>query len=302
MIPYDPESSAEILRATHILLVTVLESAPHAWTPVSERLQRRDVDVVFSISRVLKGVTAESPGVPVRATVQQFEVIGDRYFRVPGVWSEKELVREARFVTFSSSAFGTEFSAAGSLLTEPECFVVDRGNSAVFDVALADWAGTPPEPLGSLMRATAPQRPDYGKFFARYVEARLPEILFHNVSDFDAVMDAVEDPALSPVARWLILSGVCSWCIMLDPAPPAYVARLVTAIARVVSQPVDASLQVNMLQTFLPNVLGIVGGAQPKPAREVFADQPERRVLTESLLAAYPDRAAATALLEWARA
>ena len=301
MIPYDPESSAEILRATHILLVRVVESAPGPWTPVSERLQQRDVEVLFSIDGILKGTIIEGQGARVRTTVQQFEVVGGRYFRVPGVWSEKELSPEARFVAFTSSGSGNDPVASHSALREPECFTVDAGDESVIDVALADRAGVPPEPLGRLLLATADQRPAYGRFFARYVEARLPEILFNSREDFDVVMSTVEDPALSPVARTLLISAVCSSCIMLDPAPPAFVARLVAGTARVVSQPVDSSLQTNLLKTYLPNVLGIVGGAQPKPAREVFADQPESRAITESLLAAYPDRAAARPLLEWAR-
>jgi hypothetical protein len=217
---------------------------------------------------------------------------------VPGVWSNRSIESGARYLCFSR---GGSQSAAQSLV-DPECFLVEAAEAHERAVTIADAFGSPPVPFAMLNAVFErdKERADY--LLARYAVARLPEILFASYPDFDALMTQLEDPAFARSPRGLILTGVYAWFLRRDPAPSNFLARLVTGSAGIIASPMDESLRANILKTYLPNVLGMVGAARRKVARDVFAEQPERRVAIESLLARYPDPATVTPILEWARA
>lgn len=300
MIPLWPESESEILRATHILLVRIEHAEPGEWMATEPRLEARDVVLDVRIDRLWKGsfVTGERDGALVRTTIRQARIVGGRFFAVPGAWSNRSIDAGTRYLTFSSG--GSE-SAAQSL-ADPDCFLVAPAEAHERSVVIVDAMGSPPVRFSILNALFEREKDRVDYLLARYVVDRLSEILFASYVDFDALMTQLEDPAFAPTARGLVLTGIYVWFLLRDPAPPNFLARLVVASARMVAMPLDESLRANILKTYLPNILGMVGAAERKLASVVFAEQPERLRATESFLADYPDRTIASPILEWARA
>lgn len=291
MIRYDPNTSSDILRSTHIVALTVLSANPLSWTEAG-RYRVRDVDMTVRLDRVLKGAAAEPEGSTVAVAVKQFEPAGDFIFAVPGAWSGQNLSVGQGFLAFSIASDGDDLAR---LLADPQCVRVFPAAEALPDVELTLMAGSPEMSLPRLLALTAERKSSYGALFAGYVAARLPELFFRELADFDAVMRQLEDPALSPVAREILLEDCYTKMIMLDPAPPRFVARLLAGTVRVLALPGTQALGRSIAQTYLPNLLGLEGAAVRKNADAVFQGDSQLR---ERAAAAF-QAAGGAAVVEW---
>jgi hypothetical protein len=286
-----------ILRATHVLLVRVRDSTPGPWQAASPRFEDRGVEVSFELVRVLKESVPERPGGVVRVRVRQWRPTGSRFSAVPGVWSAHALDPGAEFVVFSRGP-----RDAADALAEPCCELVRPAGPILADVEAVAAAGDPPEALGRLLDSLADRLPTLGPQFALYVLDRLAEVLFEDPDGYDTVNRVAETPKLSPPTRHVLSTGIITQVLMRDPAPNEFVARLVVGSCRVLALPSEGSLQQNLLGTYLPNLLGLEGGATKKAARDVFAEHPDERKFVVGVLRNYPDQAAARPLREWAEA
>jgi hypothetical protein len=294
MIPVKPESHSDILRATQILLVELMTAEIGAWQPVSPKLQERPAQVEFILERILKGALAEKPGDKVKAQIRQFGIIGSRIFAVPGPWSGRELTPGSRFVTFSSSGL----RATAEALEEPGCYKVANAEEALPDIELVLRIDAPGRPVADVLALSAGRMASYGALFSQYLVERLPEVLFKNFGAFDSVMRTVEDPKLAPVARYILVTNIYSLVLLMDPAPPDFITRLVGGTLRLLQMPHAAALHDPLLHTYLPNLLGLEGGAKPKPASEVLP-RLDQRAHAESVLQRYTGPGTTQTLLQW---
>ncbi len=291
MIRYDPNVNADLLRSTHILLLTVVSSQTGPWVKVSNRTQERRVDAVFQFDRLYKGEILEPTGSLVSITVSQFAPAGPFITGVPGPWSPVEIVPGARLVVFSISGI-RELQA---VLSGPQPQRVESAESAVPDVDLALLAGTPELSLPRLLAESADRKQSYGPLFAAYISARLPE-LFARIEDFDAFMRQIENPALSGVARRIVFPDLYSRMIMLGAKPP-WIARLMEGTFRIIALPDTGDLGRNLIGTYLPRLLGVKGGANLQRADEIFAGKPGLRDSAQRPLEAF----GAVEVLQWLR-
>jgi hypothetical protein len=272
MIRYDPNTSSDILRSTHILAVAIQSASAGEWT-VSGRYRTRTVEMAVRLDRVLKGMAAEPEGATVAVEVRQFQPAGDFLFAVPGAWSNRSLAAGEAYLAFSIASGGT----LGSLLADPQCRRVFPSREALPDVELALLAGSPEISIPMLLARTADRKGLYGALFAGYLAARLPELMFRQLADFDRAMREFEDPAFSGVARSILFEDIYTKMIMLDPAPPQFVARLIEGTVRVLALPGNEGLGRSIARTYLPNLLGLEGAAERKSANAVFEGKPELR-------------------------
>lgn len=296
-IPVKSDAQFDILRATHTFLLRVQSGTAGVWEPVSPRMQERAVDVTFELERILKGTAEDHPGDSIELTVRQTGVIGPRFFAVPGIWSNKELDEGNRFVAFCTS----NAKRAEQILEEPNCRRIEAAEIALPDVELALKAGIADLSLVDSLARVFDRRAKYGYLFSQYIVDRLPEVLFGSLEGFDRVMALVEDSDLALRARDILLSGIYSRFLLLDPVGRTFVARLLVGTCRVVALPHAAPLHDNLLQNYLPNLLGLEGGGTRKSAGETFAGQPEQRKFCETILGGYPNKTAARAVLSWIR-
>jgi hypothetical protein len=291
MIRYDPNVNADLLRSTHIVLLTVVSAQPGPWVKLSSRTQERRLDAVFQFDQLFKGEILEQAGSLVSIALSQFAPVGPFITGVPGPWSPVEMVPGARLVVFSISGIPELQAVLGG--SQPR--KVEAADSALPDVDLALQAGTPELSLPRLLADTADRKQSYGPLFAAYLSARLPE-LFARIEDFDAFMVRIEDPALSGVARRVVFPDLYSRMIMLGAKPP-WIARLMEGTFRILALPDAGDLGRNLIGTYLPRLLGVKGGADLQSADEIFAGKPSLRDSAQRPLEAF----GAVEVLQWLR-
>ncbi len=271
MIRFDPNTSSEILRSTHILELTILVSTMGDWTQAG-RYQARTVDMTIRLDRVLKGVVDQAAGATIPLRVRQFSPAGGFIISVPSAWSTQTLEPGA-YVAFCIA----EGEHLPDVLDDARCKHLFLADQALPDAELVLIAGIPEMPLATLLGRTADRKASYGRLFAGYVAARLPEILFSNWTDFNSIMRVLEDPNLSNIAREILIVEMYVKMIMLEPAPPRFVARLIEGTIRIIALPGMEGVARDVLETYLPSLLGIERAAGPLESNAVFADNPALR-------------------------
>jgi hypothetical protein len=221
--------------------------------------------------------------------------IGGRIFAVPGVWSDKPLHAGDQYVVFCESAS----SRATVVLLESSTLRVAAADEVLADVELALTSES--FSLPNALRRLQNRRSSVGPLFGEYISARLDEVMFQHADDFDRVMSFLEAPGLPERFRGLVVGNVYSKLLAADPVPLGFASRLAVASFRIVALPDAANLRENLLQTYLPNLVGLEGGARSKSADEVFAAYPRDRDDAEQTLEKYQGDAAASSLLAWLR-
>jgi len=280
-IRLEPESTSAIRRVTNIVEVTVKTVQASEWRPVTGRLQQRDVQLTAQFEQVFKGRFEEHPSAVVALEIIQSAPRGARVFAVPGAWSGHELTPGARFVIF------------GIPLESP--VRVELAATAVPDLLRAQRAGSPELSISATLAASASELEDWGYLFAQYLEARLPETFFRQFSDFETFLKTIEAPQLSAVARRIMLAAAYTKLMLFDPAPPLFINRLLATTARVLDAPYGVDLREGVLETYLPNLLGITGGLERKSAHDILAPLPAEREVIERFVTHAND----AAVLAW---
>lgn len=294
-IPVVPDSKSIILRSTHVVVVAVEAATPGPWAADGNRFQVRSVECRFKFEELRKGQVHDAIGDTCKLTVRQWKSTSPRTVALPGSWSGKELGVGSRWVVFSTSP-GV---ALPTLLAEPQAEKVNAFTEARSDLDLVAQAGAPPLPVADLIQRTFDRRAAYGPLFAEYLSARLSEVLFERLEDFAVVMRLIADGQLSAQARWILITGVYSEFLLRDPAPMPFVERLVSETLALLAQPGGEALRVPMLETYVPNLLALEGGAEPKSADAVFEQRVGERERTRRLLSDSLSLPAAHPLLVW---
>ena len=294
MLRYDPDSTSELLRAKYILLVVFDSISFGPWTPDGEMLESRVGKADVRIERVLKGEIEIRPKSAQPISLKVWRNEGPRFVAVPGVWSDYEIAPGAAFVVFSQ-ACGAE---AKALLVEPCAFAVRPADAALAEVELVSELA-PETPLPDLA-AQLTARPELvTSLSARYVAARLRELLFGDLAGFDRILSEAENPKAAPVFRRTVITEAFDDLMMLDPAEPAFLARLIWGSVRMFGSGAEPALASRTLETYAPNLLGLEGGLSTKNARDVFADANEKRQETATILRGNTQLPGRERLLAW---
>jgi hypothetical protein len=281
-IRYDPESTSDILRATHIVEVAVESAEVSEWRRVSGRLLQRDLELTLRLVEVFKGEPELEPGATFAMHAVQSAPAIPRFFKVPGVWSGYQPKPGDRFVVFWIGR---------------EPIRVVPSTAAAEDVRRAARAGVPELSIGATILASAAELEQWGFLFAQYLEARLPECFFDDYGSFDIYVGIVEDPRLSQAVRNVLMSAAYTKMMLYDPAPPVFVARLLAATARVLPTPQGANLREAVLSTYLPNLLGLNGGIEAPSGTDVLAAAGP----TRDVIQTYLDGLASAPIAGWVR-
>jgi hypothetical protein len=280
MLPYDPDSTSEILRARYILLAVIDSISFGEWEPDQPMLERCTGNARIRIERLLKGEIATAPDRVFTVEVTIWRNAGPRFVAVPGVWSECGIGAGAAFVVFSSACRADP----AALLTEPCAFAVRPAGSALSEVELISELATPETRLPALVAALAARRDSLTVLSARYVAARLRELLFSDPSGFHSILSEVENPAAKTDFRRIVISEAYDDLMMLDPAVPTFIARLIWGSVRMFGSGTAPEFAGRVLETYIPNLLGIEGGLSKKRARDVFEHAQKSRQETETIL------------------
>jgi hypothetical protein len=294
MIRVIPSSPSLILSASHILLIRIERSQAGEWSPAPEGGVQRAVDLDLTLEETLKGETREKPGQQLQVTVRQYGTGTSRIAAVPGVWSYQPIDAGTRLVAFCRS----DEDVAAEMLRDPRCEALAGAESALPGVRLALRAEEEDYPLSALLEQAAPLAASLDAIFVQYLWARYQA---SDEQDKHALTaDLIEQPDLAYVARAALLGELYSAAVA-DPAyPPKWRRRLVVALFRLLGMEAAAVLHDQVVDLFLPNLLGLADGPTPEPA-EVFREYPGEAASAEAALQGYAGAASAEPLLEWLR-
>lgn len=295
MICHDPSSTSKLGRATHIIEARLNSFTATEWEPMEGiRLDGRLVTAEFELERFWKGEPDPALAKTVTLEFEQYNYQnGIIRFALPGVWSRHKVEAGASYVLFLNAG-------SSALLEEPHCFFVETAKTAIPDLSLSDRSGCPPNRLGKLLDELAPELPRFGPLFSEYAASRIPETFYRYPEDFHLLFRLLENDLAPGHLRWIWLRGIFSGLAMMDPAPPAFLARTVVGCVRLAAKS-GPDLSRAVLATYLPNLLGISGGRIRKKAREVFVDLPGTAAQVTQLLGGDANLPNRDALLEWMR-
>jgi hypothetical protein len=291
-----PQSAPEsvVLRATHILLLRVGAATAGEWAPAAEKGFRRTVEVRFEVLEVLKGATEEEPVDELTAEVEQFESRSPWVVPVPGVWSGQALETGTELLAYCRHPGGL----AAEMLREPRCLSVKTAAEGLVSTRLALQAESGEISLLELLTKADAQAESLDQLFVDYLADKIGGGVLFAADVFDPVLSCLETSGLPVRVRAGLLDAVRRQVTTSPSARDRHVNRLILTLFRIVRKGRAPELRDNILEVFLPNLLGLRGGAKKRSATEVFEDQPEERAGAEEVLGQI-DTAPAKLLLDW---
>lgn len=288
-----PNSRSLILRATHVLVLQVIDVDERPWTPRAAGGEERAPVLQVRLDEVIKGRIDQTPGQSVRVQARQVR-LGEAWGPMPGVWSNVRLDPGLRLVAFSIS--GSRDAAA--LLSDPAAVALLPTETALPDVHRV--ARTAQLGLAGLLAEARKDAPAMGYLFADYLWAKYQAESLADFKSFNAMLTAVEWPELNTVARSTLLMAIPDAVLGVDPPVTRHIDRLAVCMVRLLALPAAKALHDNIVGTFLPNLVD-AGNPKSRPPASVFVDYPQdlAQLLQVAKLHAGNDQAAA--FLAWAK-
>jgi hypothetical protein len=288
------DSASVVLRSTHILLVEIVVASPSEWQPQPRRTQQRIVRLKLGMQEVLKGEIDEAVGTTVTTDVDQIEIVGSRLFAVPGVWSGNPVTPGTQLVVCSRSTS----RKAAEILREANTTAVFPAGEELEEIRWALECEKERWPLPDSLDRLA-QRSHAGALSAEYLAARLGEVLYADPAGFSRLMDTLESPGFPEPLREILVRAVFSRLLLNDPTPPVFAERTIIGSFRLLALPEASALANNLVGTYLPNLLGLEGGATAKTASETFRRFPEEQAKAEQRLRVFTGPASTARLQDW---
>ena len=290
-----PNPTSVVLEATHILLLHIEKAQMGEWSTGSSGWLERSVELVLELVEVLKGEIEEHPGEQLHLKVIQYSSGSPRKPAAPGIWSNIALDEGAELIAFCRSTN----RKATALLDENSCLEVMPAQDEVDDVRLALQAEreelSPPALIG-LARQHASE---LGYVFTRYLWAKVAQTAVSDAKTFELLLQFLELPELSLIARWTLLNSVYSAVLRLTPPPQPLYSRLAVTMFRLIGVAGDPTVTDNIIQVFLPNLLGLQSGLPRKEATDLLREFQDERPKLEQVLRSYQGNASTNDLLAW---
>lgn len=287
----DPTVMSEILRATAIFLFKLAEVKLGPWEP-SGSAQARSVEMHLAIERVYKGEVQPRPGEMFVHRVQRRGLPSGIAMDDHGLWSHPSLKPGSRVLAFCT---GTAHDAR-QLLTDAQCErLYDPPEPASRDVEAAmalEAARATPDKILAAAAAQADQRTD---IFARYVWARVVGWVTGTAEHYHQMLTVLTNPHTDARARQAYLMALVEQ--QIEGAGPR-AADLIRAIFILLAQPETKSLRPNLVEVYLPNLIGLHDPTPRFSADQVFHGHPAERTAARHASAAGSDGAELTTWLD----
>ena len=291
-------SNSIVLRADQILRVRIEDAQAEEWARDSDDWLRRSAQLTITLLEVLKGSLNAKPGATIRLPISQFAPLKPRRPGAPGLWSKALIDPGTELLAFSR---GANDASLENLLTEGVCEQLLPSEGCLADVKLILRAESKHLEPPALL-ALASQKPgQIGYMFTEYLWTRLAEPAMADFTTFELLMQFLELPELALITSWSLLQNIFTEVAYSASLPPEFTNRLVVAMFRMVEGSHEFSVTDNLIQVFLPTLLGLTGGLPAKSASDVFRSLPDERSKTEQVLESYAGNASTTSLLDWLR-
>lgn len=285
-----------VLRSTHILLIEVITANAGPWAPSSPGFKSRSVDLSLRISETLRGKLDPAPGVPVQISITQSDYDGELMMEpLTGAWARVELLPGTALVVFSES----NEDRVERILSEPACTQVVSAGPVLTGLRIAAQAEAGHLPLARTLALAAPDTARLDSTFAEFLWGKYGDGAVASQEDFNLLADFSERKGFDAGARQALLKGGYDLVGLHGDAPPERAQRLALAMLRVLLMPEAADLHENLIETYLPNLLGINSGLPHQPAPAVFKGHEADRDRVKAFLRHHGTEANAIPLLDW---
>ena len=286
MIRYLPKSTSPVLKAAQIVAIRVDRVEAQDWGahPTREALLH------LTVTEVWKGETP--PGPVVITVTQNRPIIGGFTIPEPGCWQDGTIAAGQEWIVFSrlASTVSADALAACTQLAPPETAV---------DIRIADHIETHGLALPAIVKLVTPGADRIHVTLAHYLRARFGDLRLEDKDNLDAMLNLVATPSLTTPVRVTLVDAIESY-LSSSPAVTAWhIHRLAVAMFALLAVPQALDLREDLIETDLPNLLGLTGGAKKQTAREVFSQWPEERPLAVHALESYAGPADPKPLLAW---
>ena len=292
------DSSSIVLRVTHILLIRILSANPTEWKSTTNGKESRTVELRVKLLEVLKGPVKERPGQEIGIQIAQERIQTVLLLPPSAGWSDRSLKVGDELVAFSVSST----DSLSELLLVPACKQVWPTSICLEDLRIAIKAEQEELPLTGVLAAAKPKAASLHPIFAEYLTARLSELSVETPTNFGALMEFLEQPALPATVDSSLLDSINSYISSSPKTSGWHFDRLAIAMFRLLDSSPDSVLRDNLVSVDLPNLLGILAGHDVRTAKEVFRDYPRDRLVAERALQRYHGEASTAKLLAWLNA
>lgn len=280
----EEDSPSEVLRATHLLVIQIMEARMGEWMPAESGLKKRLVDLRVRLEHVWQGATRQRPGEEITIQVEQR---GTGTYRVSddyGVWSKVEPGAGLKLLAFCRSASMN----LAELLQPAQCEQL-AGAAIAADVRVAlDLEMRKLAPAQIL--AAAPPLLERGRgVLARYIWARVRQAVLADEKLFELYAGIIEHPATSAEARDVLLTAVYEELGLAAVPPAGQLQRLARAMLVMLSIPQTQPMHDNLARVYLPNLIGLSRGRAEFFPDGVFGADLKSWALARGAVAARPD-------------
>lgn len=289
-------SNSIVLRSTHILLIEVTGLKAGPWAPSRPGIKSRGVDLTVRGLETLRGKINPVPAGPVSVSITQSDYAGMlRMQPLPGPWPPGDLQPGTKLVVFAQS----NDPRMEIVLTTPACKMVVPAEPVLAGLRVAAQAEDGNLPLEKTLALAAPESARLDPIFAEFLWAKYGETAVASQPQFDLLAGFVEREGLNLRTRQVLLKSGYDLVTLYGDETPERAQRLALEMFRVLLMPDTADLHENLIETYLPNLLGITSDLPRQPASEVFKRHDAERNSVRAYLHRHETDADATPLLAW---
>jgi hypothetical protein len=291
-------SHSVILRSTHIVLIEVVAAKNGPWTPSRPGLQSRDVVLSIKVNEVLRGTIDPPVAGHVSISITQYEYAGLLMMQpLPGPWPSAELKPGDSFAAFAE----TGESSIQRIFTAPPCTLVLPAEPVATGLRIASQAEAGNFPLERTLTLAlgAADRVRLDPLFAEFLWDKYADAAMASAVEFNRLVSFAEAKELAVPTRQALLKGGYDLAGLHPGWTPKAARRLAQAMFRTLLLPEAVDLHENLVETFLPNLLGITSELSPQPASAVFLGEEELRLSSKEFLQQHGTQTGAKALLQW---
>ena len=290
-----PDSPSLILRATHILSIEIQARREGEWQPAPQGGVYRQSTLTIALLEVLKGTTTEGADTVIEVQITQYGTGTSRIAAVPGVWSYQPTDPGTRMIAFSVSAD----NSAAILLTDPACQRLALAEDSLDEVRLSLEAEREEFTSAALMQRAEPLLAHLGDLFSTYLWARYGSEVMANTENLEAFLAFLRQPELAQVARVTLLNEVYSYLVAIRTSAPEQAGSLARTLFLLLDIPEVGRIRDNIVDVFLPNLLGLSPGMTVLPAEYVFGAQAGEKDAARQYLQAIGRQSSTAALMGW---
>lgn len=295
MIPVIETSASSILRATHIFHLRVQASTAGEWEAAPIGGVMRSVSLELALVSVLKGKTQQKEGETLSLTITQYGTGMSRRFAVPGVWSPAPIEPQTELLAFCRG----QIADAVELLAEPFCELVILAGDSLDDVQAAAEIENSKWTPAAIFSFIKGQAHNLGYIFAEYLWAKYADAAMQKMETFELLINLVEYPELNGILRSSLIDQIYGKLYGTAYATEEMTCRFAIALFRLLNVEAAKNLHDNIIAVFLPNLLGIKGGAERCHPEDTFAAAPEERSKAIQMLNRYEGAADKQPLQGW---